>query len=270
MSDDFSEEPCRMDRRDRWMIVFLVLIFASYCWFTQWRAFGYWADPVIYVEGARSLVEQGMYRHESHAGTPKISLYPPIQSAWLSIPWRLNPSFPENVPWLNGSMIVLACGTLAVGFVFLRRAGLPVGLCAGLTFNWAISASWNAFIYWLSSDIGFTGWCVGLGLLWLTPKLSTNTRWWLTGIGLALGYWWRSAALGLIAGTGLVTLWIAIRHRRFLPLIAITVPVLVAGLGWKQLAGPGPGYASIWKVLIADMGGWGGYALNFFSNLFQL
>src|SRR5688572_25448745 len=83
-----------------------------------------------------------------------------------------------------------------------------------------LSAKWHAFIYWLSSDIGFTAWTLVLALTWRwAGRLSSPILWALTGIGLGFAYWWRTAALGLIAGTLLVCGWILLRQRRVLPFV---------------------------------------------------
>lgn len=252
----------------RWWLAGLLVVLGVYYWGAQWSQFAHWSDPTIYLAGARSLAEGHGYRFSAHLGQAPIGLYPPLQSLWMSLFWRLDPKFPENVPLLNGSMILLALGTMAISYAFLRRRGVPPAVAVGGLLVWGLSAKWSQFLYWLSSDIGFAGLAVGIASIWQREWRSGGTAvWWWTGVGLAVAYWWRTAALGLIAGTLVVAAWQMVRARTWLPLMAVGLPSGVAVVGWKLLAGAGRGYFSIWKVFVEDLGGVWGYFRNLGANV---
>ncbi|MSU36226.1 MAG: hypothetical protein EXS36_14240 [Pedosphaera sp.] len=253
-------------RRDILWLVGLLVLATGYYWIIQWRHFGYWSDTTLYIAGARSLAEGHGYNFGAHYGTPRIGLYPPVQSAWMALWWKFNPNFPDNIPWLNASMIVLAVGSLGCGFYYLRKQSVPPVAAAAAMLTWGFSAKWSNFIFWLSSDIGFCGLGIAIACLWLRPLKNREIPWWLTGFFLALAYCWRTAAVGLIAGTGLVALW-QVRQRRFVPLLAIGLPTGIAFFTWRALSAGSPGYLAIWPEFIRDLGGWSGYVLQVLKNI---
>src|SRR3954471_19102780 len=65
--------------------------------------FGDYHDDGIYFVCAKSLAA-GEYRIESLPGAPAQTKYPPLYPLLLSLAWRINPAFPENLriaAWLS-------------------------------------------------------------------------------------------------------------------------------------------------------------------------
>ena len=79
-----------------WPLLVLVAV-ASFQWWALPSATPQGKDTNLYIEGARSLAEGAGYRHVIHVGEPPLRLYPPGQSAFLALPWKLGGGqFPEN------------------------------------------------------------------------------------------------------------------------------------------------------------------------------
>jgi hypothetical protein len=107
--------------RSHWHCLVTLLILA--CWHLAIRPgdTGYRADSMYYLGGAESLAMDGRYSLTTHENSPSIGLYPPLQSAYLAVVWALAPLFPENVPVLQWSMILVMLA-LGAGFLTLLRS----------------------------------------------------------------------------------------------------------------------------------------------------
>jgi hypothetical protein len=69
---------------------------------TAWRDMrdlGHLHDDCIYFVGAKSLAEGRGYRIQSLPGKPPQTNYPPVTSTLYSVVWRINPHYPDNLPW---------------------------------------------------------------------------------------------------------------------------------------------------------------------------
>src|SRR5437899_11018338 len=89
------------------LILLLILLIpsAAYLWhFGDMPRFGDLHDDSFYYVSAKSLADGGGYRIESLPGEPAQTKYPPLYPLLLSIAWRLNPQFPDNLPiaaWIS-------------------------------------------------------------------------------------------------------------------------------------------------------------------------
>src|SRR6266446_6879414 len=98
-------------RYDRLILLAVLLVLAGFYLRYQPIRLAHYTDPLVYLSGAESLAEGNGYRFVAHAGTPRITVHPPLQSAYLSLFWRLNPDFPANIPWLYGAMVLTVFAT---------------------------------------------------------------------------------------------------------------------------------------------------------------
>ena len=95
---------------------------------------GYYHDDGIYWVSAKSLAEGGGYRIPSLPADPYQTKYPPLYPALLAGIWKLNPSFPGNLPdatllaWLCLPLVLFALWHLLsrYGFDFPRRCALLI------------------------------------------------------------------------------------------------------------------------------------------------
>src|ERR1051326_3820416 len=85
-------------------LILLIAPSAVFLWFhSDMPAFGDIHDDSIYYVSAKSLAE-GHYRIENLPEQPNQTKYPPLYPALLSIAWRIQPRFPQNLPiaaWLS-------------------------------------------------------------------------------------------------------------------------------------------------------------------------
>ena len=124
----------------RWVVLGCIL--ASYLLYLGLlrpaRGFGAFHDETIYFSSAKALVEGRGYIIPSFPGTPPQTMYPILYPAFLSVLWKLDPSFPGNIVpamWLTA---LFGCWFLLISYEFLRKlpglgdnpALLLVGFCA--------------------------------------------------------------------------------------------------------------------------------------------
>lgn len=236
----------------------LGLVVAGFFWRYQFRSFGYFRDAGIYLSGALGIAGGEGYRLVPFSGAPAIGQYPPLQSLVLS--WFVRAGgggLPEIVPWVNAGMILLAVAAVLAGWKVMVRLGCPAWLAGLLALNLALAMRWFEWTFWLMSDIGFTALLLALAAWVLSRPGDRGDRWlWLiAGVGLATAYLWRVAAFGGIAGAGLLAAWVSFRRRTWSPVVAFSVPCLLAGLGWWLMSRQALGYAKLYPVLVESAGG---------------
>ena len=94
------------------ILLLLLLPSAVYLWWSDdIPQFGDPHDDAVYFVSAKSLANGGGYRIESLPGEPSQTKYPPLYPLLLSLAWRINPHFPENLPlaaWLSSRRNILA------------------------------------------------------------------------------------------------------------------------------------------------------------------
>jgi hypothetical protein len=118
-------DPARLIPFALFVLVMLVAILTI----TPWPV-GSFQDDAIYTLLAKALAEGEGYRMINLPGSPHATHYPPGYPAFLSLLWRLNPSFPDNIvlfKFANAAWLGLAAlGTMA----FARRLGWGSGTSA--------------------------------------------------------------------------------------------------------------------------------------------
>src|ERR1700686_4403746 len=82
--------------------------------------FGQSEDDAIYFSSAQALAQGRGYILPSIPGTPSATKYPILYPLILSVVWRLNPSFPANLPWAIAITVIFGLAYVTAGFVFLR------------------------------------------------------------------------------------------------------------------------------------------------------
>src|SRR5947209_4846749 len=126
-------------RWDRLILLAVLLVLAGFYVRYQPIKLAHYTDPLIYLSGAESLAEGNGYRYATHAGTPRITVHPPLQSAYLSLFWRWYSDFPANIPLLYAAMVLSAFATFILFYRFCRKNGIP-GVVAGLLIlSWGLS-----------------------------------------------------------------------------------------------------------------------------------
>src|SRR5579862_104922 len=81
------------------ILAFAILLIpaARFAWrLREMPDFGYLHDDGLFFVTAKS-VAGGSYRIESLPETPAQTKFPPLYPIYLSVIWRINPRFPENL-----------------------------------------------------------------------------------------------------------------------------------------------------------------------------
>jgi hypothetical protein len=79
-------------------VLLLLIPSAVYLWhFSDIPQFGGLHDEGLYYVSAKSLADGGGYRIESLPGEPAQTKYPPLYPLLLSVAWRIDPRFPQNL-----------------------------------------------------------------------------------------------------------------------------------------------------------------------------
>ncbi|HME08887.1 MAG TPA: hypothetical protein VKG25_17645, partial [Bryobacteraceae bacterium] len=95
-----------------------VAVLAPSAWLAwNWRAMpqlGYYHDDSIYWVTAKSFAQGDGYKIASLPHQPFQTKYPPLYPAFLSLVWRINPHFPDNL-----SLATLFAWLLFPPFVWL-------------------------------------------------------------------------------------------------------------------------------------------------------
>jgi hypothetical protein len=123
----------------------LGMIAATYLTLARTPAAGTFHDDGIYLVTAKALAEDRGYRIISVPGEPPQTKYP-ILFPWLvSLVWRLNPSFPDNLLWLRMVPLVAGLAWLGLSWVLLRRLGASKPEASIIVLLTAVSP-WVAFL----------------------------------------------------------------------------------------------------------------------------
>jgi len=221
-------------RRAAWILLAALALLPSA--YLAWTArdmphLGQYHDDGIYWVTAKSLAEGGGYRIVSLPGQPYQTKYPPLYPLLLSVVWRLDPSFPANLPRAMLLCWLLLPVYLAASWVLMRDLG--AGGWGGRAPAAALAMS-PALVFLsisLMSDLLFSSLLFGsLALAWRSARPGSSA-WATAGAGLLGGaaYLTRAAALPLLAA---VPVWFLLRRRprRAAVFFAVMAPAVA---GWN-------------------------------------
>jgi hypothetical protein len=202
------------------LLVMLTTLLGS--WHMVAGVSGVFHDDGIYLSTAKALAEGRGYRLINLPETPAQTKYPPLYPALLAIIWKLCPTFPDNLIYLQ--FITLLCGAATVGlaYLYLVRFGYfsrGVALCAA-----AITLTSNVYLYFSTltlSELPFA--FLSVVALWALERQDENP--WLKPAG--------QFSLGVLLSLPLLTRTIGVV---FIPLGSLALwkrrrPVLWAALG---------------------------------------
>jgi len=212
-------------------------------------------DANTYLSGAISLAQGQGYHAATQLDHPPVTIYPPLNSFYLSLVWRLNPDFPSNIVTLNLGMMALGLGVCACLFVLLHRMDLPLIITTLLTLTLGLSPSWLTLQTFLFSDVLLTLFACFLWLLWWREdKQPTPTMYWLTGLLLSLSILTRTAALPWIGAAGLILLW-RFRFSRTWQWAAVLLLPFLACIWWRHWSASGYSYGNYFQMSLQETGG---------------
>ena len=219
--------------RIRTLIVFLLLLIPSAVYIARNRdmpEFGKLHDDGLLFVSAKSLASGEGFRIVSLPEQPAQTKYPILYPLYLSLVWRLNPRFPDNL-WLarlSNWLLLVLC--LALSWVFFRKEGFSEGrtivLVALLGLNpYMILFGTNTF-----SEIFFTCWLLAVFLL---ARLKTVQMTILAGAAAGCAYLSRTAGIALLISMP-AWYWWQRESRRAIQFAAGMIPFVAGWMLWSR------------------------------------
>jgi hypothetical protein len=244
-----------MSRRLAAVLVGVVLVAAlvpsaKLAWrFRSMPQIGAYHDDAVYLASAKGLAEHAGYRVLSLPDQPFQTRFPPVFPLLLSLVWRLDPRFPENLP-----KVTLLCWSLLPLYAFLvfrvlRQWGLGKLESTAISALAAVSPHLVLASLMTMSDLTF---CVlVLGTILLLERGMTEASpaiFAAAGVAGGLAFLTRTQGLALLASATLCLVW----RRRWLDAALYSSVFGIAVAGWflwtRQHAYPGTDPVAIYYV----------------------
>jgi hypothetical protein len=215
-------------------VVLFVLILLPSAIFSWWNRdmpqLGVHHDDSIYWVGAKSLATGQGYRLLSYPGEPFQTKYPPLFPALLSIAWKMDPAFPQNLRWAA----LLAWLMMPFYILLVRRIVSDFGFSAWWSWGIAAAIGWNVMTVLLSlslmSELAFS--VVLLAVLILAERDEFPS--WAVGLIAGAAFLLRSLALPL-AVTVPFCFWIRGRRKDAVLFLCGMLPVVAGWQIWLRL-----------------------------------
>ena len=205
-----------------------------YIWAITPNGFGYYHDDGIYVTAAKSLATGHGYRIISLPGDPVETKSPPLYPFLLSLVWRLDPAFPENLVPMMLLSVGAAMASLALSWFYLQRRGYASSWQALLVVG-LVALNWRTVVLasGVYSELFYTA--LSVGGLYLTEEYEDRLEKWTIGLaaGVALGlaFLTRTSGISLVVAAGA---YFCLRRKvrlAALPLGMATIFIL-GWIGW--------------------------------------
>lgn len=219
------------------LILLLLLIpSAAFLWRnSDLPQFGNIHDDSVYYVSAKSLAS-GDYRIESLPTRPFQTKYPPLYPLLLSIAWRVNPSFPQNLPiaaWISWLALPAMLVLLAALYPRLGMTGWRKWLLLILL---AVNPYVILFSGTLLSELWFTAFLAAALLLVEKAVEADSAMHWAVAAGVVggLAYLTRSAGIVLL-GSGVLYLWLRHQRTKAIAFAAAMIPFVAGWMLWARL-----------------------------------
>ena len=218
------------------VLILLLIPSAAFLWRnSDLPQFGDIHDDSLYYVSAKSLAA-GDYRIESLPSRPFQTKYPPLYPLLLSIAWRMNPHFPQNLPiaaWISWLALPLMLALLAALY---PRMGIEGWRSWLLLILLAANPYVILFSSRLLSELWFTALLAGVLLLVEKASETETPVAWAVAAGLLAGlaYLMRSAGIVLLA-SGFLYLWMRGQRRKAIVFAGVMFPFVAAWMLWARL-----------------------------------
>jgi hypothetical protein len=192
-------------------------------------------DDGLYYASAKSLAE-GHYRIESLPGKPAQTKYPPLYPLLLSLAWRVNPAFPQNLPIAAGLTWLALPALLAALWRYYPRIGISGWRMWLLLALLAVNPYIILFSVTLFSELWFTALLIGVLLLVEDAARTGSHPAFAAAAGVLAGlaYLTRTAGIVLLL-TGAVYLWARRERAKALWFGAGMLPFVAGWTVWVRL-----------------------------------
>jgi hypothetical protein len=193
--------------------------------------FGDLHDDSLYYVSAKSLADGGGYRIESLPGEPSQTKYPPLYPLLLSVAWRINPEFLQNLPiaaWI--SWLALPAIMFQLVWVF-PRLGIADWRAWMLMLLVAVNPYMLVFSSTLVSELAYTALMLAAMLLTERPTRASAMA---AGAVAGLAYLTRSAGIVFLV-IGPLYLWMRHKRREAVLWACAMLPFVAGWTLWTQL-----------------------------------
>jgi len=82
---------------------------------------GVYHDDGIYISTAKAMAQGEGYRQINLPDSPIQSKYPILYPAFLAMIWKIFPSFPDNLQWMQWMSLIMGAIAVAVSYLFFVR-----------------------------------------------------------------------------------------------------------------------------------------------------
>ena len=225
----------------RWPIILCVICVPSA--YLAWHSrdipqLGLLADDAVYLVSAKSLAAGQGYRILSLPGAPIQTKYPPLYPLLLSLAWRINPQFPQNMPVAALLAWVMLPLLLTMSRLEFTRLGLGPKHAIFLCVMLAVSAPVVWFSLNLMPELAL------VAVLLASTMLADSDRhgWSAVAAGLlgGIAYLLKSAALPLLVTTPLLYL-LRKQYRSAALFLGAMLPFVAGWTRWAQDHRAAPG-----------------------------
>src|SRR5215813_2657117 len=197
--------------------------------------FGGYHDDGIYVSTAKAMATGQGYRIISLPYSPAETKYPPLYPFLLSLIWKANPNFPQNLTPMTWLSIAATLGFLAFGYRYLVEQSYATELQALIITAMSAFNAWTmVFSVSLISEMPYAALAV-LGLYLSERYTEQPETGWLRGTAVGvvsgLAFLTRTSGITLVAA---IAIYLALRRgwRRALVPVAVAGLVVICWVAW--------------------------------------
>jgi hypothetical protein len=199
--------------------------------------FGFYRDDSMYVVMARSLATGAGYRIMSLPNEPVQAKSPPFYPLLLSLIWRADSRFPDNVGWMAVLSMAATLGFIALTWRYLvnqnyatQLEALVVVSLVGLNWRTAVLGSgvYSEMIY---AALSITG-------LYFAEECERRRRTWLMGAvgGLIVGSAFLTRSAGIALLLAMACYYPIRRFRGGVVPVATAALVMLSWFAWGRLS----------------------------------
>lgn len=201
--------------------------------------FGVLQDDGLYFGSAKTLAEGTGYKVASIPTAPAQTKYPPLYPLFLSLAWRINPSYPANLP--IALLLSWMCLPVVLGLIYqwCRRQQFPAPVPWLVTGLFALNPYVLFFTSNLVSEVFFMVFL--FGAIWAAEQPDQRGWKWPLAAGAIAGaaFLARTAGIALLPAAVVYYLWKK-NYRGAACFLAGMLPAVAAWTLWTRAhAAPG-------------------------------
>jgi hypothetical protein len=210
-------------------LLFLIFLIpsAQFAWRNRdMPEFAYLHDDGVLFTSAKSLADGNGFRIQNLPENPAQTKYPPLYPALLSLIWRIDPQFPDNLQLATALGWILTSLGLGLAWKLYQSDGEPDPSVWFMVALLAVSPYWILFGTMMFSEMFFT--CLVLASLILARQKDNLAAVATAGLLAACAYLTRSAGIALLISVPALLLW----QKRLKAALVYAAPVIMAAAGW--------------------------------------